>query len=281
MMSSKLKILCFILLVLWAPACTRSTSSQPGADPTQPLKSIGSGIPITQTGVQPTPAQQTLSPAPEMAEITLTAEVTPNLAPVPAGTLMALRDLPLRVGNAWVYDYQAYSGDQKAHWQVADTVIAVEEYSPYVAGQIDRVVTLISGSPGKDFIDPPVNMNWWMVLGDGKVFHQDILDWNKVEQSPLDLVLPLPGNTPCWFVDAGQRKNFPESGKPGCRSASPLKTVNMNSGTFIGCFDLVTPYNNGLTRTTFCPGIGFIAEKFDHQGTLYGYEYSMRAYVLQ
>jgi hypothetical protein len=252
---------------VWTSVPRLSVSSIPGQSPT-----------ISTVGAPETPDGGMVTAT---LEDTLTPEVTRNTGLLPAGTLAALEAMPLRVGNAWIYDYQAYSMDQKAHWQVADTVVAVEENSPYIAGQIERVVSLIDGSPGNDFIHPPRNQDWWIVVGPGKVFFQATLNWNSIEDSNLELVLPLAETTDCWYVDAQERQNPPPALEPGCRQASPVKTVSVAGGEFSGCYRLVTPYNDGSLQTTFCPGVGFIAEKYDHAGSSDGYDYTLQAYVLQ
>ena len=183
------------------------------------------------------------------------------------------------MANSWVYEYRAYSGDQKAAWRIADTVIETRTHPPFIAAHIQREATLLEGSAGLQ-PQPPADPFWYVVDGNSVYQVPGELDWDKVRSARLELVFPLPGEA-CWFPDAAQRSQDPASGLPGCRRATGPIGMSLPAGAFERCFQLVTPYNNGAIRQAFCSGVGFVQEQFDHVGSPFGYQITLVAYAFQ
>jgi hypothetical protein len=214
---------------------------------------------------------------------TLTSTTVPGKSVTPdISTQKVKKDFPLEVGNSWVYEYQGYSKDNRASWMVADTVIRREEQQGWVAALVQRDVTLVKGTPGPDFIEPPEAASFWYVLHGNQVFRQDgELNWKKVEQSWLELEFPLP-NPHCWYPDPDLRSGTPQPGQVGCRKAdTPVTSLKLEAGNFERCYTLLTSYRNGTEKLVFCAGVGFVQASFDHTGTPYGYQYNLSGYLLQ
>jgi hypothetical protein len=190
-----------------------------------------------------------------------------------------LKEFPLGMANSWVYEYQAYADDRKTKWQVADTVIEVRTHPPYIAAHLQRETSLISGPP--ELQPQPFPGSFWYVVEGETVYRVDgDPDWNRIHAGVLELVFPLPGDR-CWFPDAQQRARPYNPDLPGCRGASGPINLKLPAGSFNHCYQLVTPYNNGAIRQTFCSGVGFVQEQFDHVGTPFGYQMTLIAYAFQ
>ena len=197
---------------------------------------------------------------------------------VPPFTDLVLKDFPLGLANSWVYDYQAYEGDRKAAWQVADTVVEVQTHPPFVAAHIQRDVTLVSGPAD---LKPVAPDSYWVVLEGGMVYRiVGDLDWGQVRNGSLEYIFPLPGES-CWFQEAQQRSQPFNQDSPGCRRASGPVSLTLPVGAFEHCYQLVTPWNTGSINQTFCSGVGLVQEKFDHAGTPFGYQMTLIAYAFQ
>jgi hypothetical protein len=270
----------WVLIAILLAGCERPASTQAikviAPSPTPVIEVLEVTPPTKETAVQ----TQTGSPE------TLPAIPTTSLTPAVVRTLSSqvlqtLLDFPLAAGNSWVYRYEGYSGQQKAVWKVADTIVEAEPHPPYYAVKIQREVTLLEGTPGSDFIDPPQAHTFWYAVDGRAVYRlEDPIDWAKVSSSWLEFLFPFPGQT-CWYPDPTQRAQSPATDLPGCRSASGPAPVDPPAGHFEGCYQVTTVYNTGNTVLTFCRGLGIVASDYRHAGTEYGYHFVLTAYLLQ
>jgi hypothetical protein len=240
-------------------------------DDTATLKASDTAQAVTPPATAPAPVETQLLPG-------------TTLTPVEALNQQMELVFPLQVANSWVYDYQGYSGDTKAGWQVIDTMLEERQQNGLLAIKVERSVTLTSGTPGKDFINPPQAADFWYVLDGTHIYRQDELDWSKMDGSWLELTWPFPQQG-CWYPDPTQRSTQAASiGQPGCRSAGDATApvaIQTPSGLINGCYHLDTPYNDGPVRLDFCEQVGIVGGEFKHNGNPYGYEYTLLAYSLQ
>jgi hypothetical protein len=271
----RLAIIAFLLA-----GCVRASSTQPINVP-EPSPTPGIVTPQGTPQVQATAAQkQTITPE------TLPATRVPSPTPAVVGTLgnqvmQTLLDFPLVTGNSWVYRYEGYSGQQTAAWRVADTIVQEETHSPFYAVKIQSEVTLLEGTPGSDFINPPQSLIFWYAVDGSSIYRlEDPINWAGLGSSWLEFLFPFPGET-YWYPDPTQRAQSPAAGLPGCRSASGPVTVDTPTGHFDNCYQVTTLYNSGDTILTFCRGLGIVEGEYHHNGTEYGYHYALTAYLLQ
>lgn len=228
-------------------------------------------MPDTPQSLSETPAPVLPAPAAEPS-------------PTSAGTLsplsqQTLKEFPLGMANSWVYQYRAYSGDQNTIWQVADTVVDVRTHPPYIAAQIERQTTLLEGSPVLQPRPSPGSF-WYVIDGEAVYRVEGELVWDQVRLGSLELQFPLPGDQ-CWFTDPQQRAQSYDPNLPGCRKASGPTSLKLPAGSFDRCYQLVTPFNNGSIRQSFCSGVGLVQEQFDHVGSPFGYALTLTAYAFQ
>jgi hypothetical protein len=276
-----------VCLALMTAGCERSSSTQP-YELTKPVRSTASLTAV--------PSQVVFTPAPSKTKKTIPVSATlfpsgsssPVESTYPASTLTAVTLLavqtrlvfPLQPANSWVYDYQAYSLDEQASWQVVDTMLEARSYGSLEAVRILHEVQLVKGSPSANFINRPVSGSFWYVLDGSRVFRQDELNWSTVSNSWLELIWPFPEGS-CWYPEGAQRSEKPVTGRPGCRYAQGPLTIQTPAGRFDKCYSMLTPYNNGTIQLDFCPQIGIVGGKYQHSGTAFGYQYTLTAYSLQ
>jgi len=150
------------------------------------------------------------------------------------------------------------------------------------AMQLERSVTLTSGTPGKDFINPPQAGTFWYILSGERIYRQGELNWST--WTPVGWNLPGLSTAGCWYPDAAQRNS--QAATPGNRAAVqpaslPNPSPSKPGGLLDRCYHLDTPYNDGLVRLDFCEQVGIVGGEFKHNSTPFGYQYTLLAYSLQ
>ncbi len=282
------RILYAILLFALLTGCFRAASHSQDLSPlslaaTASLTSASPMLPTPPPGLtqksSPTASPTSSIPSPgAMQANTPTSIAASASAGLSQRTLAAF---PLQVANSWVYTYQAYSGDEKASWQVVDTIVETRQSGQLYAARIEQEVNLVEGSPSNNFMDIPQAKTYWYVLDGAQVYRQDVLDWNSVMDSWLELVWPFPVQG-CWYPEPGERSSaVVAQGRPGCRQASGSLTLQTLAGAIDHCYHLFTPYNNGAVIIDFCEQVGIVGGQFDHTGTPFGYHFNLTAYSLQ
>ncbi len=206
----------------------------------------------------------------------------PTLASASENPTQALAPLPfpLAPASTWIYEYRAYTEDQQATWTVTETILAAEERDELLFAEIERLTRLEEGQPGESFLTQPESGTSWYILRGGELFHQIEMPEPQAiaENARLVMVFP-PENVPCWPVDDALGPL--ELGASGCRYVSNfLPVYETPAGTFENCLELLTPYLSGSIRSVFCPNVGFVAEKYDHLGSSFGYEFVLTGYSL-
>jgi hypothetical protein len=207
------------------------------------------------------------SPAPTL----VSALENPVPTPVP---------FPLAPASTWIYEYRAYTEDQQATWVVTETIVAAEERDGLLVAEVERLIRLQEGQPGDSLITPPEDGISWYILRGADLFRQyGALDSGDIlKNARLEMVFP-PESVPCWPLDDALGPL--ERGASGCRSvSSSLPVYETRAGTFENCVELLTPYLSGSILTVFCPNVGFMAEKYDHFGSSFGYEFVLTGYSL-
>ena len=252
---------------------------------------VGCGASVTPTSTVPPPVP------------TQTA-VAPTARPLPTATASAnenaLLIFPLKNGAQWVYEEIAYdtlpndvlpqltNRQITATLLVTDTVVETQTRGAVYAAQVVRERDIVSatvtlaelGDYGEIiFADNAPATKWYIFAGD-EIFSQfDVLDWDAVETSALELKLPLRAEAR-WYPDAEQRQQFSTDEMiPGLRVLENAPRLQLPAGDFENCFVLHDFYNGGGVLTEFCPGIGIVGEHFDHAGTPFGSHKQLRQFT--
>ncbi len=278
--------------LLAIPACVRAL-------PAESARTAVLSIPVSTLILpQDTPGSASITPpmappptpdatANPVATWTAQVALTPGAAQstgLPAAVLQTLAIMPLEAGSSWVYTDDAYSGNEKVTWRVVDTVTDNLTRPPLFAARIQREVTLLSGVPSVNFINPPRNSVYWYLVSGSQVFRQDTaqpasLKWDHLDQLFLEFVLPFPSQASCWVPDPALREN--PTPTVGCRSAGPAISQNFPAGTLDRCHPIVTSDNTGSEKITFCDGVGTAERVFDHHGSVFGDHFVLNGYLVQ
>ncbi len=203
-------------------------------------------------------------------------------APSPIDTELeeTLSHFPLYEGAEWVYDYWAYSEGQEATWQVVKKVTETRMMDNDIyAVKVQPSITLTGDAPEVNFVIPPSSESFWYLVGGAYIYQVDTVDPEPdLAKAMLELILPLSDAGEGWYPDPYQRTAQADSEirLPGFRYVyQPYEKDWGTDGTRLTCYDLLTPYNNGYVEQTFCDGVGFVFDKFDHAGTPFGYEINL------
>lgn len=187
---------------------------------------------------------------------------------------------PLEPASTWIYEYRAYVEDEQALWVVTETILSVEKRDRLLLAEVERMASLQEGQPSAEFFLLPETGTSWYILRGGDLFQQSetLAPDDLSKNTRHEMVFP-PESVPCWPVDDAFGPL--EQGASGCRYVSQaLATYTTPAGEFENCLELVTPYLSGAVISVYCPNVGFVAEKHDHNGTPFGYELVLTGYSL-
>jgi hypothetical protein len=203
----------------------------------------------------------------------------------------SLRVFPLAVGDSWIYTYEAYSGTEKttqATWQISEAIVMAAMQGAYWVAQVQREVRLQSGTPTEVLSALPGNETYWYLFDGAQLYRQtDQADVSQAQDGWLELVFPLEVGKG-WYPDPLKRAAFAPTPAPdntlhtlpGYRQVtSASKYLQTPAGRFERCYELWTD-GAGANFLTFCPGVGIVAESYDHAGTPYGYKMVLIGYLV-
>jgi hypothetical protein len=244
--------------------------------------------------------QATATPT-QLAPAQATATPTPIINPVP--------EFPLIPGQTWVYSSTEYTTlrtegkvaeDEQADYyyiddefglklitatfKITDTVVSAAVQNSYFVAELSSEQAFISATIDLDELATygdisnywgPLNSTetFWFVISGTQVFRQNVLDVPAVEDSFLEYVFPL-SDFSGWYPDPGQR-HAEAIGFAGHRMVDPgvgFVNISVPGGDFEDCALVFSGFNPGSVFQYFCSGIGVVSEKYDHRGTMFGYE---------
>ncbi|KAA3653562.1 MAG: hypothetical protein DWQ04_35155 [Chloroflexi bacterium] len=191
-----------------------------------------------------------------------------------------LSDFPLQLGNSWIYSHTAYFGEEIATYLITDTVKDARTNGNYYIAEMGRDWKQVSGTLASDDVyGLGVNQYWYIVDGLQVYVQLNQLDLSTVESSWLEYIFPLDNSIGSWYP-SGEQRSSEYVGFSGHRRIYSLVDMKVPAGEFRKCPYILTFYNNGRNEDWFCPGIGLVARKFDHQGTKYGYHTNLVEYSI-
>ena len=203
--------------------------------------------------------------------------------PTPIPTLPSpVNDLPLAVGNTWVFQVTRYEGFNPreimtATLVITETVVEVKSTESYFVAKIHRdesAETPVVVPPSMRDIPPrpATSSDHWFVVGENRIYLQEKnLDVsNLYDTAKLELVLPL---------KVGEKWNLFDGGI--VREIVKVDTVVVPAGRFDNCFFFEDAWATDIATTCFCPNVGFVDEKMDHRGTPIGWHRVLTKYQLK
>jgi hypothetical protein len=225
------------------------------------------------------------------ASVTLAAGfmnvITPETARMPAlvppqttaPTLQPAADYPLALNNTWVYESTRYDGFNPrdimtATQIVTETVIEIKNDPSFVAAKIrqetsaDRPVSVPKG--WEDMLRPASTVEYWLVVQDNRIYRQerDPDPTNLQDPDSLELVFPFqPGDQWNWLP--ARLPTEPQTGGIA-RQVVRTGTVVVPAGQFDHCSLIKEDWADSTVEDWFCPGVGWVVRKSDHNGTPVG-----------
>ncbi len=264
-----------LVTVSFVTGCVRPYSTAPVQKPTEP--NLASAH-VQITGI----TEETLE---AVATCTQTADSLPmsSLEEEPVYSVDIQQTLllfPLHTGTAWVYEYSAYSGEERSVWQIVDTVVETHYDAGCFSARIERKSILIEGRAGNYYLDIPQAGNYWYVLKGTKVFRfleSPVLE--QIDQAWLEFILPFPQS--CWYPDAMRRLAGDGELIIGCRSVEKHFKQILPTGDTVDCTQLSSPSQKGDILLIFCDGVGIVGGSSEGLDSSHYYVFELTAYIIQ
>ncbi|MGE5141745.1 MAG: hypothetical protein ACM3JD_19945, partial [Rudaea sp.] len=71
----------------------------------------------------------------------------------------------------------------------------------------------------------------------------------------------------------------PDCASLGRRTVEEKGVYTAPAGRFEDCFEIAEDFNSGGVTRWFCPGVGIVAQKYDHRGSRFGFEQVLIKYL--
>lgn len=187
---------------------------------------------------------------------------------------------PLHTGTAWVYEYSAYSGEERSVWQIVDTVVETHYDAGYFRARIERKSILIEGRAGNYYLDIPQAGNYWYVLKGTNVYRfLESPTFELIDQAWLEFIFPFPQS--CWYPDGIQRLAGDEELLIGCRSVEKRFKQILLTGDTVDCAQLSSASQKGDILLIFCDGVGIVGGSSEGLDSSHYYVFELTAYIIQ
>jgi len=207
--------------------------------------------------------------------------------PSSAGSTVA--DFPLTQGMTWTYSHIEYQPTQADPFKIiqaestyTDTVVDTQTAGSFFIAHVKRTVRLVKADPGWISAGEVGVPEWWYVVEGSKVYEirrQPDVDNIQADYMILDLDFPLSVGK-SWCANTGVLKGGTGGSCASNVSVDRLEQVDTPAGEFDGCYQVTLWSNGGNVYQEFCPGVGFVSEKFDHSGTRFGFEQRLTDFSL-
>jgi hypothetical protein len=198
--------------------------------------------------------------------------VTPPTSPI--------HEWPVSVGDYWVYSSKVYgpASDKAfnteiitATFMVTDTVQRIWLEGRFFIAEFQREVRFIGGNDQVDFVDVIYPGTRWYAIDDTSVYMQQQMPANNQNEATMWLEYKFPfSENQCWFPNPDNRRNF--SPELCNRQVTGPMSLDVPTGKFNDCYEILTIYLSGGTLSWFCSNVGPVKAVWDHNGTPFGFE---------
>jgi hypothetical protein len=185
------------------------------------------------------------------------------------------QELPLSVGNYWVYRVTRYDGFNPsdimtATFTMTDTITSVEIKDGFFVATVqsersaETLVEVRGNYPVTDALQPATTETYWLIVDGNRVLRQDDkLNLSDLQSRVLvEFVFPISLNSQWSMYNA---KDAPLN-----RKVTKVGSITVPAGTFIDCLYLEGIIGGMVFEDWFCPGIGVVWHNAEHHGTPYG-----------
>jgi len=185
------------------------------------------------------------------------------------------QELPLSVGNSWVYRVTRFDGFNPndimtATFTITDTITSVEIKDGFFVATVqsehsaETLVEVRGNYPVTDSLRPAATETYWLIVDGNRVLRQDDkLNLSDLQSRVLvEFVFPISLNSQWSMYNA---KDAPLN-----RKVTKVGSITVPAGTFTECFYLEGVIGGMTFEDWFCPGIGVVWHNAEHHGTPYG-----------
>lgn len=238
-------------------------------------------------------------PASTPAQLTTETPTPPTATsqPSPVSITSILKLFPLVQGNTWVYDYTEYTSSPndalktiQATYEISRQVVEVKTVDQVTFAHIRHNVKKVSEDPGFSDRegDPSIPDSFWYILHDNKIYSSDELpaDLYGIDylQLTLEYVFPLAKGaewcpSPIAKSEIGETATVAPCNPIGRRVVLSDEPFQSAAGSFDRCYQLKDEWNTSGIFQTFCEGVGIVEQKFDHSGSLFGFEQTLTRFA--
>jgi hypothetical protein len=192
------------------------------------------------------------------------------------------QDMPLALGNTWVYQHTRYAGFNPsevmtATRRITETVVGLSTADAYVIATIRREQSeevLVSADVDALKVHPASSHHYWLVMDGTHVYRQESEpDVSRIEETgELILVLPLQVGEK-WYLNQEMAALYPEMTVDSMlQKVQHKQSIDVPAGYFEGCFFMQEVIGGSIFARMFCPGIGWVDQRSDHSGTPFGWQ---------
>lgn len=195
------------------------------------------------------------------------------------------QELPLHLGNSWVYQVTRYDGFNSNEMMTAmfimtDIITNVETKDDFFIATVQSEHTAetlveVQGDYPVDSLESARKANYWLIVDGNRILRQeDQLNLADLESQVLvQVVFPIQINSQ-WALTNGKDA-------PLTQKVTHQGSVTVPAGTFENCFFREGTLGGMTFEDWFCPGIGVVWSKAEHQGTPFGNMRELVSYNLK
>jgi hypothetical protein len=193
------------------------------------------------------------------------------------------QDMPLNVGNYWVFRATRYDGFNPNDMMTAtltmtDSIASVETKDGLLIATVQsersaETLAKVRGTyPVTGSLQPATTETYWMIVDGNRVLRQDDkLDLSDLQSRALvEFVFPISLNSQ-WSM-------YSAEDAPLNRKVTKVGPIAVPAGTFTDCLYLEGVMGGMTLEDWFCPGIGIVWHNADHHGTPYGNKRELVSY---
>lgn len=196
------------------------------------------------------------------------------------------QELPLSVGNSWVYRVTRYDGFNPndivtATFTMTDTITSLEIKAGFFVATVqsehtaETLVDVRGNYPVTDSLQPAATETYWLIVDGSRVLRQD----DKLNLSDLQSRVLVQFVFPISLNSQWSMYNVRDA--PMNRKVTKAGSITVPAGTFDDCFYLEGVIGGMTFEDWFCPGIGGVWSNNEHHGTPYGDKRELVSYRIR
>ncbi|HZQ07869.1 MAG TPA: hypothetical protein VFD70_14895 [Anaerolineae bacterium] len=202
---------------------------------------------------------------------------SPAAAPTPAD--LSQNIFPLALNNMWVYQVTRYDGFNPrdiltATLVMTETVTEIKTDTNFFAAKIRHEesadVPIYVPPNMQNMLQPGSASEYWLIAQGNRIYREEETPdlARMTDRDSLEFVFPLAANEQWVWLPA----RLPTDSNPDgvMRDVLKVGTVQVPAGRFDNCYQIQDGWVTNTVINWFCPGVGWVERKGDHNGTPVG-----------